>query len=689
MHSSRRRVWRFGLSGAVAAAAGAALYLIARGGFSFTPLAESWDLLIFVAVLGGALSSLAVHLTLRQYHKTMSDVAERIATCRREATPLAFTDQDSELQALLEPLQILCSAYQKLASNRQAEQGKIKQQRAKFDEDMGQASHTMALMHRDMERLKESYKDLYHKAPVMFFSLDPDGLFVSCNDTMLTTLGYEREDLTGKPYTHLLQPADRAAWKNIHASNAFFWVGEVECPWVRKNGTVIDVLIRTVPILDGDGNFIRSRSAAQDVTLHNRLSQELRARGDELERANTQLRATNRELEDFTSVVSHDLKEPLRTIEAYSNDLAREFGAVLGADGFQSINHLVLASRRLGALIDDLLTLTRAGRRSPAPQSFELHEIVATVRGDLADMLQRRKAELVCDGPLPTLIGDARRITQLLSNLVTNGLKYNESPVPRVMIGASPSAAAKASPGFATLWVRDNGIGIDPRFHEEIFRLFRRLHPGETYEGTGAGLAICKKIVEAHSGRIWVESAPGQGATFYFTLPCLLPLADGVRNREIARPPAKRPAAKETRQTRDTLLAVDHKGPQILLVEDIPEVALLTQKLCQRAGHSVSWVTSAEAAWEYLQKDRPDLVLLDVHLPGMDGLELCRRLRAKPNFVALPIALFTQSMPHEQLSRAQMGGPCHVLTKDLLVQPQIFLSRLQEILQPLARTASA
>jgi PAS domain-containing protein len=159
--------------------------LIARGGFSLSHLAHNWDLLAFGAVLGGSLTSVAVLLALRHHHRTLRAVAERIADCRSDPSAFSLADQDGDVQTLLEPLQILCAAYQRLASSRQAEQS------------------------RDMERLKESYKDLYHKAPVMFFSLDADGLFVSCNDTLLTTLGYEREDLTGKPYTRLLQPADR------------------------------------------------------------------------------------------------------------------------------------------------------------------------------------------------------------------------------------------------------------------------------------------------------------------------------------------------------------------------------------------------------------------------------------------------------------------------------------------------
>jgi light-regulated signal transduction histidine kinase (bacteriophytochrome) len=215
--------------------------------------------------------------------------------------------------------------------------------------------------------------------------------------------------------------------------------------------------------------------------------------------------------------VSHDLKEPLRTLQAFSNFLAEDYGPQLGPEGQEHINYLIQASRRLGLLIDDLLILSRAGRVTHAPHAFDLAAAIRTVQGDLADLIQRKEAVVRVEGELPAVSGDPERVMQLLANLVGNGLKYNQSPRPEVVIGQAK--AADATPGCVTLFVRDNGIGIDPRYHEQIFRIFRRLHHREEYDGTGAGLAICKKVVEAHGGRIWIESALEQGTTFFFTLP--------------------------------------------------------------------------------------------------------------------------------------------------------------------------
>jgi PAS domain S-box-containing protein len=393
-------------------------------------------------------------------------------------------------------------------------------------EELSEANARLCQANEDLQRLKESYRDLYHHAPVLYFSLDGRGHFVACNETMLRTLGYPREALLGQPYRRLLTPASRAAF--LRDPTVFQRPGELETQWVKQDGTVIDVWVGTSTVRDETGAFVRSRSAARDVTERKRLANALRAKAQEVGQANAQLRRINQELEDFTYIVSHDLKEPLRTLEAFSNFLAQDYGPALGAEGQDYITHLIQASRRLGALIDDLLTLSRAGRVINTPRPFSWDEAVETVRADLHDLIQRKQAIFRVEGPLPPACGDPERVIQLLSNLVSNGFKYNQSPRPEVVLGATappgrptppPGQVAAPANDFVTLWVRDNGIGIDRTYHEQIFRMFRRLHRRDEFEGTGAGLTICRRIIEAHGGRIWVESEAGQGATFYFTLP--------------------------------------------------------------------------------------------------------------------------------------------------------------------------
>jgi PAS domain S-box-containing protein len=527
---------------------------------------------------------------------------------------------------------------------------------------------------RDLERLKRSYRDLYHNAPVMYFGLDPDGRFVTFNDTLLNTLGYKREDLLGKLYAAVIPAhAPAESGQPLFPQNPGQPEGQ-KTQWRHKNGSLVDVWIRSTATMDDQGAFARWRCSALDLTERNRLADQLRAHGAELEKTNSRLRQINTELEDFTHVVSHDLKEPLRTLQAYSHILAEEYAAQLGADGFQYINHLIQASVRLGRLVDDLLDLSQAGRINRDVKTFNLNETLATVRRDLADLIQRKNATLVIEGSLPDIVGDPRRVAQLLANLIANGLKYNQNPAPRIDVGQAHFPVADADhAGRVVCFVRDNGIGIDSKFHEQIFGIFRRLHNYEEYEGTGAGLAICKKIVESHDGKIWLESQPGEGATFFFTLPKSSDQVDENAEDETLLPqPVAGPMASF--RTNASL-----RGTRILLVEDMYEIGTLIQKLGQRSGLVFTWFTTAEEAWDYLQTTMPDFILLDKNLPGMDGLELCRRIRNTLQS-QVTIALFSHEQRLEDLKSLRKAGANFFISKELLSRPAVWQEKLRELL---------
>ncbi|MGD9720761.1 MAG: ATP-binding protein [Pirellulales bacterium] len=230
---------------------------------------------------------------------------------------------------------------------------------------------------------------------------------------------------------------------------------------------------------------------------------------ENLEAKAAELAKINRELDDFTYIASHDLKEPLRGISSYCQILLEDYGDKLDADGARRLQALVALCQRLSRLIDDLLTYSQIARTEPETALLDMNEIVGDVIDTLGPSIDERQAIVRLRGTLPTLEADRVLCGEVFRNLIANALKFNENPEPAVEIGCTPAGA---------LYVRDNGIGIPECHHQAVFTMFRRLHSRRKYEGTGAGLTFVRKIVEAHGGSVWLESRPDEGTTFYFTL---------------------------------------------------------------------------------------------------------------------------------------------------------------------------
>jgi PAS domain S-box-containing protein len=389
--------------------------------------------------------------------------------------------------------------------------------------ELTRVNEQLRQINRELEDLKDRYTDLYENAPAMYFSLDTQGTVIECNQTMLVTLNRPRDQIVGQPYETLLP---EALWPRFRARFQEFLergAGERESSWVKAGGEVIDVWIRGKMIHNPKGGAAHARVVAQDVTTKRRLEFELQEKNQRLAETIDELSLKNRELDEFVYVVSHDLQEPLRTLIAFSGFLANDYTDRLDAEGQEYLRYLVDASRRMRAMIHGMLNLSRAGKVTGDFAEVDLEDLVSVIKADLGELLRSKRAELRIVTPLPRVWGDRARIGQLLANLITNGIKYNESPERWVEVAATPVADSDSSGALefdfgVTISIRDNGIGIEPQFHSTIFQLFRRLHTHDEYEGTGVGLAICNKIVQAHGGRIWVESAPGKGATFFITL---------------------------------------------------------------------------------------------------------------------------------------------------------------------------
>lgn len=277
---------------------------------------------------------------------------------------------------------------------------------------------------------------------------------------------------------------------------------------VRKDGEVRWLRVHARPVTGPDGSLI-VYGAASDITEAKLLEVE-RARYAE------ELRRSNRDLEQFAAVASHDLQEPLRMVTAYLELLERRLGARLAEDEREFLGYAVDGARRMRAMIQDLLTYARVGSAPVHPERF-LPSEAAAAAADLLRLAVEEAKGRVRIGDLPPVRADREQVTLVLQNLLANALTYRSERPPVVVVEGRREGEE------VVVAVRDNGIGIAPEHAERIFGIFQRLHGRERYPGTGIGLAICKRVVERHGGRIWVESRPGAGATFRFTLPA----ADG------------------------------------------------------------------------------------------------------------------------------------------------------------------
>ena len=398
------------------------------------------------------------------------------------------------------------------------------------------------------ENLRESearYRLLYESIPVMLQSINSAGELVSVSNHWLQTFGYERSEVIGRQSTGFLTPESQQHAKEV-ALPEYFKTGickDVSYQMVCKDGGIREVLFSATADRDESGAFVRSLALLIDVTERNKAQAELTRyqehleelvenRAAEIQEANQYLQAeilerqqvetklakraqaleqSNADLEHFAYVISHDLQEPLRAMTIFSQLLEGRYRDQLDSTANDYITHIVEGAIRMQALIQGILTFSRVVHQGKTFETIALEQILATALKNLSAAIADSQATVTSD-PLPTLEVNKNQIVQLFQNLIGNAIKFRGAEPLRIHI------AAEHQPDSWIFSIQDNGVGIPEDQQGRIFTLFQRLHTRQECEGYGIGLAICKKIVERHQGDIWLDSEPGNGSTFYFTL---------------------------------------------------------------------------------------------------------------------------------------------------------------------------
>jgi PAS domain S-box-containing protein len=364
----------------------------------------------------------------------------------------------------------------------------------------------------DLSESKESeakYRGLLEAAPDAMVVVNADGEIVLLNVQAEKEFGYRRDELVGQRVKNIIPEgfAERliADGTRTAADALAQQIGMgIELIGRRKDGTEFPIELMLSPLASAEGILVTA--AIRNITERKKAE-------DHLVKTVGELKRSNEELQQFAYVASHDLQEPLRMVASFTQLLAKRYKGRLDSDADEFIAYAVEGSFRMQGLIEDLLAYSRAGISEKALQQISSEKALNEALANLRATIQESGAVVTRD-PLPAIITDETQLVQVFQNLVGNAVKYHGSKAPLIHVSATKNGREE--------WifsVRDNGLGIDPQYFQRIFVLFQRLHGREQFKGTGIGLAICKKILERLGGRIWVESQPEMGSTFYFTLP--------------------------------------------------------------------------------------------------------------------------------------------------------------------------
>ena len=351
-----------------------------------------------------------------------------------------------------------------------------------------------------MSLSKGQFIDILESISDGFISMDNQLIVVYFNKAAEELLGRKREDVLGKNLFEAFPEGKGSLFEDKYTEA------------VRTKKQISFETFFEVPPYT-NWYDVRVYPAKNGISVYFLIITEQKEIEKKLRKLNQELKRSNADLEQFASIISHDLQESLHTVSNFVRLLARRYGNKLDKKGQTFIQYILDGTEHMQKLLYDLLNYSRVGGGKIDAKPVKLGKVLKKVKRNLDKRIKENRAEII-SSDLPEVYGDEMQLFTLLQNLISNALKYRSDKPPRISISAQSGPDNES-----VVCLRDNGIGFDPKHTKDIFRIFKRLHLRNEYDGTGIGLAICKKIVERHGGNIWAESELDQGATFYFTLP--------------------------------------------------------------------------------------------------------------------------------------------------------------------------